>query len=162
MQSATQIRLAVSADEDAVLSLGRALHAESRFRNTALNVARTRVAIRALIEGAPAGCVLLAEHRHAGVIGMLAGYVSEYFFADVRVAQDKCFYVLPQYRGSAAALKLLIAFRRWAENRDARELCVNMSVDIDQERFGRFMRHMKFSACGSNFVLALTPAHAVG
>lgn len=157
-----QIRLADLADEDVVLSLGQALHAESRFRSVELNIERTRSAIRALITGAPAGCVLVAEHREAGVIGMLAGYVSEYFFADVRVAQDKCFYVLPKYRGGSAALKLLMAFRRWAENRNARELCINMSVDIDQERFGRFMRHMKFSACGSNFVLALPPSRAAG
>jgi GNAT superfamily N-acetyltransferase len=155
-----RIRLATADDTPAVLALGVRMHAESRFRGHPMNADKTRAAVHALIANAAAGCVLLAEHARHGVVGMLAGYVTDYFFSDVRVAQDKWFYVLPQHRGSSAALKLMIAFRRWAENRQARELCINMSVDIDQPRFDRFMRHLDFRSCGSNFVLALAPVAA--
>jgi GNAT superfamily N-acetyltransferase len=98
---------------------------------------------------------LVAEHSQAGVVGFLAGYVIDYFFSDVRVAQDQCFYVSPKYRGSPAAVKLLVAFRQWAVNRNASELCINMSVDIDRQRFEKFMTHLKFKSAGSNFYLPL-------
>lgn len=153
--SSVHVRLAAPDDVGTVLSLGEQMFAESRFACYPMSLDKTHTAIHALISNPAAACVLLAEHAHHGAVGMLAGYVSDYFFADVRVAQDKWFYVLPQHRGSPAALKLMIAFRRWAENRQARELCINMSVDIEPARFDRFMKHMSFRSCGSNFVLKL-------
>ncbi len=156
--ASVRIRLAGPEDSSTVLALGERMYAESRFACYPMNRAKTSAAIEMLISNASAGCVLLAEHARHGAIGMLAGYVTDYFFADVRVAQDKWFYVLPAHRGSSAALKLMIAFRRWAENRQASELCIAMSVDIEQERFARFMRHLSFRSCGSNFVLSLSSA----
>lgn len=154
-----KVRLAELKDLDVVYQLGVHMHAESRFGGYPLNPVKVRSSIRQLIVEPLAGCVLLAEHAQAGTVGMLAGYVTDYFFSDARVAQDRCFFVLPDHRGSPAALKLLIAFRRWAENRNAAELCINMSVDVEQERFNKFMAHMNFKTCGSNFVLSLkTPA----
>ncbi|MDO8777838.1 MAG: hypothetical protein Q7K57_55790 [Burkholderiaceae bacterium] len=150
-----KIRLAQAQDLEAIVFLGEKMCAESRFRVFPMNLAKTRESVRKIISNPLAGCILLAEHPRAGLVGMLAGYVVDYFFSDALVAQDSYFYVAPEHRGSAAALKLLIAFRRWAENRNASELCINMSVDIEPERFNRFMRHMNFQSCGSNFFLPL-------
>jgi GNAT superfamily N-acetyltransferase len=153
-----KIYLAQRKDVDTILRLGDLMHDESRFRVYSMNPEKVRASIEKIIDNPLAGCILLAEHSKAGVVGMLAGYVIDYFFSDALVAQDSYFYVHPDYRGSPAALKLLIAFRRWAENRRASELCINMSVDVDQERFNKFMKHMKFSCCGSNFVMPLARA----
>lgn len=157
-----KIYLAERKDVEAILRLGNQMHAESRFRVYEMNPAKTRVSVEKIIDNPLAGCILLAEHGEAGVVGMLAGYVIDYFFSDALVAQDSYFYVHPDHRGSSAALKLLIAFRRWAENRNASELCINMSVDVDQQRFNKFMNHLKFTCCGSNFVLPLPPAGKAG
>lgn len=153
-----KVRLAAMTDVDATLRLGVQMHAESRFRVYPMNLAKTRASMEKLIGNPLAGCILLAEHPRAGVVGMLAGYVVDYFFSDALVAQDSYFFVHPDHRGSPAALKLLIAFRRWAENRNASELCINMSVDVEQERFNKFMSHMQFTPCGGNFVLPLKGA----
>lgn len=150
-----KVRLATMTDVDATLRLGVQMHAESRFRVYPMNIDKTRASMEKLISNPLAGCILLAEHPRAGVVGMLAGYVVDYFFSDALVAQDSYFFVDPNHRGSPAALKLLIAFRRWAENRNASELCINMSVNVQQERFNKFMRHMQFTPCGANFVLPL-------
>jgi GNAT superfamily N-acetyltransferase len=150
-----KVRLAEMKDVDATMRLGVQMHAESRFRVYPMNVAKTRASMELIIANPLASCILLAEHAEHGVVGMLAGYVVDYFFSNALVAQDSYFFVHPQYRGSPAALKLLIAFRRWAENRSASELCINMSVDVQQERFNKFMHHMQFKPCGSNFVLPL-------
>lgn len=153
-----KVRLAAMTDVDATLRLGVQMHAESRFRAYPMNLEKTRASMEKLISNPLAGCILLAEHPRAGVVGMLAGYVVDYFFSDALVAQDSYFFVHPDHRGSPAALKLLIAFRRWAENRNASELCINMSVDVQQERFNKFMSHMQFKPCGGNFVLPLKGA----
>ena len=51
-------------------------------------------------------------------------------------------------------MKLLMAFQRWAANRQVREININMSVAIDMERFDKFMRHTGFTCCGSNYFKA--------
>jgi len=55
------------------------------------------------------------------------------------------------HRGGSAAVKLLMAFERWARNRKVREINVNMSVAIDMERFDRFMLHAGYRSCGQNY-----------
>lgn len=150
-----KVRLAVAEDLSCVLALGKALHAESRFRHYPMNVQRAKATIKDLLSHPASACVLLAETSDGEAAGILAAFVTDYFFADVRVVQDKWFYVLPEHRGSSAAMKLMLAVRRWAENRRARELNINMSVDIDRERFDRFMGHLQFRNCGSNFYLPL-------
>ena len=150
-----KIRLATHTDTDAMMKLGLHMHQESRFAPYPMAQEKVRDAVQQILSEPKANCILLAEHATAGLVGMLAGCVTTLFFTDVLIAQDRWFYVAKAHRGSSAALKLLVAFRRWAENRQARELNINMSVDIDQARFNQFMTHMDFKSCGSNFVLPL-------
>lgn len=150
------ISLSELKDVDDLMSLGIKMHQESRFSVYPMDQAKTRASIAKLINNPVAGCILIARNGAGEAVGMLAGYVVDYFFSNALVAQDSYFFVAAEYRGSSAALKLLIAFRRWAENRNASELCINMSVDVDQGRFNRFMTHLGFRNCGSNFMTPLT------
>ncbi|MEY4427090.1 MAG: hypothetical protein RL535_1388 [Pseudomonadota bacterium] len=150
-----KIKLATLEDMQAILELGLAMHKESRFAVYPMSSDKIQQTILDIVSEPKANCILLAEHDSAGLVGMLAGCVTSLFFTDVLIAQDRWFYVAKEHRGSPAALKLLVTFRRWAENRQARELNINMSVDIDQVRFNQFMTHMDFKSCGSNFVLPL-------
>lgn len=150
-----KVRLATANDIQSVIAICQRFHDESRFRRYPFNQDKVRQIAAQSIDTPLAACILLAEQGTGKVAGLLAGFVAELRFADARVAQDHGFYVLPEHRGGSAALKLLLAFRRWAENRQAVELNINQNVDIDQARFNRFMRHMGFACCGSNFVLPL-------
>lgn len=150
-----KVRFATNADLAALLAVARRFHEESRFRIYPFNADKVRQAMEQTLATPAAGCILLAEHGSAAVVGFLAAFVAEPRFTDVLVAQDHGFYVLPEHRGGSAALKLMLAFRRWAENRQAVEMCINQNVAIDQARFNRFMRHLGFACCGSNFVLSL-------
>jgi GNAT superfamily N-acetyltransferase len=150
-----KIRLAEAADTDAVLAVARRFHEESRFAAYPFNAGKTRESIAQTIANPSSTCILLAEPRAGCIAGFLAAFVAAPRFTDVLVAQDHGFYVLPEFRGGSAAMKLMIAFRRWAENRKVAEICVNQNVDIDQARFNRFMRHLGFACCGSNFVMPL-------
>ena len=104
-------------------------------------------------------CILLAENNQGELVGMLAGYMVDFFFCDGNVVQDRVYYVLPEHRGSSAAFKLILAFRRWAESKGASELSINMSVAIDMPRFNKLMNHLGFNCCGSNFAMTLKYAN---
>lgn len=154
-----KILFAQSGDIPTVLAMGQAMLAESRFDRYGVNEEKLVAAIDTMINNSGKACLLLAERTDGEIAGMLAGYVTDYFFSDATVAQDRWFYVKPEYRGSSAAVKLLVAFRRWAENRQVNELSINMSVGIDMARFNKFMTHMGFGCCGSNFSLPLSVRH---
>lgn len=132
--------------------------AESRFHRYGVSKVKLLPVITSMMSTQGKVCILLAERTDGKIAGMLAGYVTDFFFSDIIVAQDRWFYVRPEYRGSSAAVKLLIAFRQWADNHQANELSINMSVGIDMVRFNKFMTHMGFGCCGSNFSLVLAGA----
>ena len=150
-----KVRFATPDDLPAMYVLGQAMHAESRFRHYPMDSKRVEAMLRDMVTHPATACALLAETHDGELVGGLGAFVTTYFFADVRVVQDKWFYVAQPYRGSPAALKLMLAVRRWAENRRVHELNINMSVDIDRDRFDRFMGHLQFRNCGSNFFLPL-------
>ncbi|MDO8932830.1 MAG: GNAT family N-acetyltransferase [Rhodocyclaceae bacterium] len=149
------IRGARHEDFDRFMVLARAMHEESRFRRYPINEAKVKELFGLHIDKAAAYCVLLAERADGQLVGMLGGLVTDFFFSDARVAQDRVFFVLPEARGTSAAVRLLAAFRRWAENRQVDELEINMSVAVDMPRFNRLMTHLGFACCGSNFHLYL-------
>lgn len=150
-----KIRFTDERDIDALIVLARQMHGESRLKEHQLGEARVRKSFMAMYKDPINNCVLVAESESGGIIGVLAGSLSVYLFADVRVAQDKWFYVLPSYIGGSTALKLMVTFRRWAMSRQAQEICINSSADLDQVRFSRFMNHLGFTVTGSNFVLGI-------
>lgn len=140
---------------DRVIEIGRAMAAESRFSKYGFNEKKARAAVEGILGKPATSCLLLAVNSAGDIVGMLAGHAMEYFFCDGILVQDRWFYVMPEHRGSSAAVKLLMGFRRWAESRKANELCINMSVAIEMDRFNRLMTHMGFKCCGSNFSLPL-------
>jgi GNAT superfamily N-acetyltransferase len=150
-----KIRFAQRADVPTIVEIGKTMVAESRFKRYGLNEQKAIGAAEGMLCNPRSSCLLVACRSDGDIVGMLAGQAMEFFFGDGILVQDRWFYVLPEYRGSSAAVKLLMAFRQWAESRKADELCINMSVAIDMERFNKLMTHMGFMCCGSNFSLAL-------
>ncbi len=151
-----KIRVATLGDVATVLELGELMVEESRFRPYGLNRDKAGKTVESLIKQADQAVILLAERSDSSVVGMLAGYVVDYFFCDALVAQDKFFFVKPEARGSSAAIKLLLGFRSWTERRGVHELNINMSVAVNMNRFNHMMTKLGFQCCGSNFSLAIT------
>ncbi|WP_408595562.1 N-acetyltransferase family protein [Limnohabitans sp.] len=145
------IRFACLDDWPKIVKLATAMHAESRFSKLKLDEQKLRNIFLEQLSSPRVACCLLAYKSDGIVVGMLVGFVTEFFFTRQLVAQDRVFFVLPEYRGTSAAVRLLTAFRKWAENRNVQELNINMSVAVDMPRFERFMTHMGFAKCGTNF-----------
>jgi GNAT superfamily N-acetyltransferase len=149
------IRSARLVDWPHVLKLAQAMHAESRFSGFELKEQKLRTVFEDQLNNPKIACCLLAEASNGQIIGMLVGFIVELYFSDKWVAQDRVFFVMPAFRGSSAAVRLLTVFRKWAECRHVQELNINMSVAVDMKRFERFMVHMGFTNCGSNFYYRL-------
>ena len=102
-----RVRLATASDEEALLEMGRCMHAESRFSRYPLDHTKLRKLIELSLTDGKVHCILVAQNLHGQLTGMLGGHVQNMFFTDALIAQDKFFYVLPESRGTSAALKLL-------------------------------------------------------
>lgn len=149
------IRFATVEDIPALLDLGQQMTEESRFKSYGLNRDKTAKILMSMIAQSKHSIIIVAVTKDGTMIGMLGGYAVDFFFCDVKVVQDRFFYVRPESRGSPAAIKILLAFRKWAEQHDVYELNINMSVAIEMERFNRMMGKLGFQCCGSNFTLPL-------
>lgn len=176
------IRFATLADVDACVAIGRRMHALTRFQAYDYDAARVAQQLRAVIETGQnqrgSHCFLVAERAvgfgdgtsaqddagpsdearapdHGRLIGALIGCIEQHFFSVQSVASVVHYDVLPEYRMSGAGFKLLIALRRWAENRGAYELSVGINSGVDLERLDRFLRRLGFRQTGANYAMTL-------
>jgi len=56
---------------------------------------------------------------------------------------------------SGAGLKLLTAFKKWAENRGAYELAVGINSGADLKQMDSFLRKLGFQMTGGNYSMVL-------
>lgn len=147
-----KIRLARDeADTEAMIALGRLLHAESRFRHLPYDEARLReIGKMGLAKGNPG---LLIAERGNKIVGMAVVMLGEHYFSQALAVTVQLIYVTPEARGGAAAVNLLRAIRRWSAQNKAIDLHINVTTGIATARTDRFLRHMGFKQTGGNYVL---------
>src|SRR3569832_1895250 len=97
-----KIRFATKEDVDTVLALGRELHAESRFAHYPLNDEKAVSTIHGMIANPHKACLLLAQRADGKIAGMLAAYMSEFFFCDAIAVQGRGGGGRPRGGGGAA------------------------------------------------------------
>ena len=105
--------------------------------------------------GAPERHCLLQAELDGKVAGMLMGVIAHHYHSPAIGASVLSWYVLPERRGSTAAIKLLYGFRRWARERGAVRLYVQVSSGIDVSRTDRLLVRLGFRLRGGNYVSAL-------
>lgn len=139
-------------DIDEAIRLARRSWAESHFARLPFDEAKLRANLAAMIARPQSyNCALLARREDGVLAGYLAGTVEEYFFSRERVATVAFLFVDPPQRGGLAAVKLILAFRRWALNRGAAELRVGVASGVAVERTGGFLRRLGFTPTGGNY-----------
>ena len=157
-----RIRFATLDDIPTCIEAGRRMHAMTRFSAYDYNAERVAQNLQALIEiGQNANkthCFFVAEDSFGQVIGALIGGVERHFFSDQLVASVIHYDVLPDRRMSGAGFKLLVAFRRWAENRSVFELSVGINSGVGLQKMDRFLKRLRFRPTGGNYVLSLKKA----
>ncbi len=72
-------------------------------------------------------------------------------YTELPVASIIHYDVLPEKRMSGAGLKLLAAFRKWAESRGVFELSVGINSGTDIGRMDRFLKRLGFRLTGGKY-----------
>jgi GNAT superfamily N-acetyltransferase len=154
----SQIRFATSADIPELVQLGLKVHAETTQASLPFSPDRLTGQLNACLTPVNQKYCILAAESDGAIVGVIWGYIAQHYFSEAWVATEYMFYVLPEFRGTPLAVRLLHAFRKWAENRGAAEVMICMTTGVDVEKFDRFLRKMKFDYVGGNFSMRLKGA----
>lgn len=154
------IRFATLDDIAACIGLGRKLQQMTRFAHFPYEPARVEEQLRRLItigqQVRRSHCVLLAEADDGQLAGGLIGCIESHLFSSLPVASVIVYGVLPERRMSGAALRLMKAFIRWAQQRGAKELNAGINSARHTRRSERFLQKMGFIRTGGNYALDLS------
>lgn len=151
-----KIRFGTVEDIPAFVELARIFQAQTRFKEYSFNPERVAANLRAAIEN-PRGihCLIVAEDAEGKPIGCLVGCADKHFFSDDVVASVIQYNLLPEKRMSGAGLKMLTAFKKWAENRGASELAVGINSGTNLKQMDSFLRKLGFQMTGGNYSMVL-------
>lgn len=159
-----KIRFATLNDVAACVELGRRMHSVTRFAAYDFNAERVAQNLQAIIEIGQnekrTHCFFVAEDADGAIIGALIGCVERHFFSDLLVASVVQYEVLPEKRMGGAGLRLLSAFRKWAENRGVFELSVGINSGVEIEKMDRFLKRLGLRLTGGNYSLRLASQEA--
>jgi len=96
----------------------------------------------------------VVEHEDR-LVGALVGYINEFFFGPDLIASDSGWFILPEYRGSRSAVKLLKNFQAWAKANGAKEVAMGISTDVMPEKTGALLQKLGYVPVGGNFKKAV-------
>ena len=150
------IRNATSTDIAPLIRFGYLIHAESKFSTLSFDAEKVQQTLESII-GSKNGthCCFIAENSEKQLVGVLIGCMEEYFFSRSLMAHSILIYVHPQWRGSSAAVKFIHAFRKWAMNRKALEVCIGVASGVTIGRTDRFLKRLGFSVTGGNYSMVI-------
>jgi GNAT superfamily N-acetyltransferase len=141
------IRPATIDDLQPVLHLAAAMAAESpRFRRLPFSYVRMAETLRNTL-ATEDGFWWVAEHGGA-ITGVMAGFVSEHWMSEARLAFDLALYVSRDARGGMDGRGLIRQFVAWAAARGAVWPQAGVTAGIDDEASVRLYESEGFKRCG--------------
>lgn len=146
-------------DEDdarSMLELGRDAFHATRMSAHPFDEGRTMALIRKGMAGGAA--VLLIARRGNEDVGFVAGQIGPALFSAARTATVVAFYIRPSVLNGQAAVKLIHAFRNWAQAAGADEVQVHVTSGIRMAETDSFMRRIGFRQTGGNYVQDVSAA----
>lgn len=99
----------------------------------------------------PDGIVFLAKNE-GKLVGFLAGLKQRYFFSPKERVTDMGFYVLPDYRGTTAALRLILSLEDWAKQNKISDVYMGQTTAVDIDKTLKFYNHLGYKVVGFNTV----------
>lgn len=139
-------------DIAALVELGRICHIESRFGRLPYDSERVAQRFTQMIERPLTTTFFVAAHDASGELhGLMIGSVEEYFFCSERIASSIFLLVRPEHRGGLAAIKMVMAFRAWAQSRAAAEVYIGVASGVNMQRTGRFLSKLGLQLSGGNY-----------
>ncbi|AWD90613.1 aminoglycoside acetyltransferase [Pseudomonas phage Njord] len=101
------------------------------------------------------GCFLIVFDNHKPV-GFLWGFCCAMPWNPAKLAMDTLLYVEPDYRGSRAGYKLVMAWEAWAREQGATSVQLSVASGIHEERTASFYQRMGYTHIGTEYRKELT------
>ena len=146
MSAETTVRPARPEEIDGLIAIGRLLYRESAMAFLPFSEEKMRRLADYYFARPETHCVLIAEQA-GEIIGLFAGYITQYLFNSERLAMNTFIYMRPDKRGFAS-VKLIRAFEGWARDRGVRKIGVGMSAGIKVDRSARLFERLGYAAVG--------------
>lgn len=137
-----------------VLRLALSMQRESDYAAVPFDVEQTARSVLGMVVRNPNGFGVLA-YSDEKPVGMICGGLAPYVFSKGSLASDYAWYVLPEHRGSRAAIRLLGIFRKWAVQSGATELYMGITTNVEADRTGQLLQRMGFDHVGGNYRVRL-------
>ena len=90
-------------------------------------------------------------------VGFLVAAAVETFFGPDRFTEDLAFYVMPGFRGTSAAIKMLTLLEVWSNAIGVKRVRIGITTGINGDVAGRFLLRMGYSDSGSLYSKAISP-----
>lgn len=144
-----KIRPVTREDTDAVTQMGYAMHLESAYAELGFRHGQVAATVGEVVDSEwQSGFV---AEKDGEVVGMVAGLIAAYEYGWALIAYDRLWYVIPDARGSSAAIRLLTAFELWAKAKGAAKIMMGQTTGVDPEGVKNLYRHLGYSHLGGNF-----------
>ena len=125
-----------------VNGLAQAMRDEGAFKNCGWNSEK----FETLLARPDVFCALVGDER--GYYGGIIGIISTQFFSDDVCASDLGLFVLPEFRGGSAAIKLVKVYEDWAIANGAKEISLSQSTGIAIEKTMALYEHLGYELTG--------------
>ncbi len=142
------IRKAKESDLNAVIYMGKAMYDESSLHNMAFDVSKCEQWFFRVLANE---LVIVAEHEDK-FIGMLGAGISQPDFSSEPIAYDYLVYVIPEYRGTRLAERMIKVYILWAKESGIKEGNINIGINAggDTDKIERFYKKLGFQRSGVN------------
>lgn len=144
------IRKFKDSDLARLIEIGREMHSESSYAHLSFSEEKCRNLFFACLN-LPEDFLGIVCEQHGEIIGMFVGNITPYFFGSQKIASDLLLYIAPEFRGGAAAVRLVKEYEKWANLLGAAQVMLGVTTGIDEVRTIEFYKRLGYKAAGAIF-----------
>jgi len=146
------IRTATEGDLEQLLILGERMRQESVIPYPEINSVMVREFLKISESGGGEGynftCLVAEDY---GLVGFMVAFCGPPVFSTEPVASHHIFYVVPERRGSFAAVRLIKGYEAWAEENGAIAVEIAVDTGLFPERTGKFYERLGYDYMGGKY-----------
>lgn len=134
-----------------MIELAEKMHKESNFRDLDFSKAKLDLLTKQFLADEDHFMAIVAEDENKCILGMLVGFITEYYFGNDAYASDLALYVDKSRRGAMASVRMFKEFEKWAIRKNAKEVRPGTSTGIEIKRTRKLYTHLGYEITGNTF-----------
>ena len=141
------MRIATKEDIPAIVEIAEQMHGEGQYKNIPFDPKMYAAFLDVVLFQSTTGvcCLSIADDK---VIGGIIGQVGNFPFSEELRAVDLGFYVVPEHRGTSAAVRLLKMYETWATGMGVLPERVYMASSNGHHKTHAFFEKMGYNLTG--------------